>query len=192
MRLGYCPRESAHRTKDECGSAVVSIALVLPAVFVPVAFIPGISGQFYLQFAITIAVATVISAANSLTLSPALAAVLFKPHGGPHSRFPLARAGRFLADTFNNGFDRMSEAYGKVVRFLVSRRITVGVMLLLFAGLLGATVYMLQVTPRGFIPPMDQGYAIVVIQLPQCPSLSRSEEHTSELQSLMSRSSAVF
>src|SRR3546814_2490531 len=77
------------------------------------------------------------------SLSPALAAVLFKPHGGPHSRFPLARAGRFLADTFNNGFDRMSEAYGKVVRFLVSRRITVGVMLLLFAGLLGATVYML-------------------------------------------------
>src|SRR3546814_5486348 len=139
MRLGYCPRESAHRTKDECGSAVVSIALVLPAVFVPVAFIPGISGQFYLQFAITIAVATVISAANSLTLSPALAAVLFKPHGGPHSRFPLARAGRFLADTFNNGFDRMSEAYGKVVRFLV-----------------------------------------------------RSEEHTSELQSLMRISYAVF
>src|SRR3546814_221271 len=140
MRLGYSPRESAHRTMDEVGSAVVSIALVLTAVFVPVAFIPGISGQFYLQFAITIAVATVISAANSLTLSPALAAVLFKPHGGPHSRFPLARAGRFLADTFNNGFDRMSEAYGKVVRFLVSRRIHVGVMLLPFAGLLGATV----------------------------------------------------
>src|SRR3546814_11512839 len=74
MRLGYSPRESAHRTMDEVGSAVVSIALVLTAVFVPVAFIPGISGQFYLQFAITIAVATVISAANSLTLSPALAA----------------------------------------------------------------------------------------------------------------------
>src|SRR3546814_4859985 len=118
---------------------------------------------------------TLFRSANSLTLSPALAAVLFKPHGGPHSRFPLARAGRFLADTFNNGFDRMSEAYGKVVRFLVSRRITVGVMLLLFAGLLGATVYMLQVTPRGFIPPMDQGYAIVVIQLPQGSSLSRTD-----------------
>src|SRR3546814_10824390 len=100
----------------------------------------------------------------------------------------------------------MSEAYGKVVRFLVSRRITVGVMLLLFAGLLGATVYMLQVTPRGFIPPMDQGYAIVVIQLPQGSSLSRtdavtreaseiiqrSEEHTSALQSLMRISYAVF
>src|SRR3546814_5695842 len=79
----------------------------------------------------------------------------------------------------------MSEAYGKVVRFLVSRRITVSVMLLLFAGLLGATVYMLQVTPRGFIPPMDQGYAIVVIQL-------RSDEHPSELQSQMRISYAVF
>ena len=191
MRLGYSPREAAHRTMDEVGSAVVSIALVLTAVFVPVAFIPGISGQFYLQFAITIAVATVISAANSLTLSPALAAILFKPHGGPPSRFPLAAVGRFFADAFNKGFDRMSEAYGSAVRFLVGHRTTVAGMLLLFVGLLGATAYMLQTTPRGFIPPMDQGYAIVVIQLPQGSSLSRTDAVTREASRIMQETPGV-
>src|SRR3546814_2893819 len=85
----------------------------------------------------------------------------------------------------------MSEAYGKVVRFLVSRRITVGVMLLLFAGLLGATVYMLQVTPRGFIPPMDQGYAIVVIQLPQGSSLSRTDAVTREASEIIQATPGV-
>jgi HAE1 family hydrophobic/amphiphilic exporter-1 len=191
MRLGYSPRESAHRTMDEVGSAVVSIALVLTAVFVPVAFIPGISGQFYLQFAITIAVATIISAANSLTLSPALAAILFKPHGGRPSRFPLAVIGRWFADTFNNGFDRMSEGYGRVVRFLVGHRTTVAAMLLLFVGLLGATVHMLQVTPRGFIPPMDQGYAIVVIQMPQGSSLSRTDAVTREASEIIQSTPGV-
>ncbi|MGD1876192.1 MAG: efflux RND transporter permease subunit [Kiloniellaceae bacterium] len=176
MRLGYSPREAAHRTMDEVGSAVVAIALVLTAVFVPVAFIPGISGQFYLQFAITIAVATVISAANSLTLSPALAAILFKPHGGKPSRFPLAVIGRYFADGFNKGFDKLSDGYGRVVHFLVGRKLTVGVMLLIFAGLLASTVYMLQVTPRGFIPTLDQGYAIVVIQLPEGASLDRTDD----------------
>ncbi|WP_340118887.1 multidrug efflux RND transporter permease subunit [Pelagibius sp. 7325] len=191
MRLGYGPREAAHRTMDEVGSAVVSIALVLTAVFVPVAFIPGISGQFYLQFAITIAVATIISAANSLTLSPALAAILFKPHGGKPSRFPLAVVGRYAADTFNNGFDRMSEAYGRTIRFLVGHRTTVAGMLLLFAGLLGATVYMLQTTPRGFIPPMDQGYAIVVVQLPQGASLARTDAVTREASDIIQATPGV-
>src|SRR3546814_9479730 len=85
----------------------------------------------------------------------------------------------------------MSEAYGKVVRFRVSRRITVGVMLLLFAGLLGATVDMLQVTPRGFIPPMDQGYAIVVIQLPQGSSLSRTDAVTREASEIIQATPGV-
>ncbi|MGF1630976.1 MAG: efflux RND transporter permease subunit [Kiloniellaceae bacterium] len=191
MRLGYGPRESAHRTMDEVGSAVVSIALVLTAVFVPVAFIPGISGQFYLQFAITIAVATIISAANSLTLSPALAALLFKPHGGKPSRFPLAVVGRYLADGFNNGFDRMSEAYGSVIRFLVSRRITIAAMLLLFVALLGATAQLLQTTPRGFIPTLDQGYAIVVIQLPEGASLSRTDKATLEASEIIENTPGV-
>src|SRR3546814_9213100 len=105
--------------------AVVSIPLVLTAVLVPVAFIPVISGQFYLQFALTIAVATIISAANSLTLSPALAAILFKPHGGKPARFPLAVVGRFFANAVNKGFDRLSDGYGAVVRFLVRRKTTI-------------------------------------------------------------------
>jgi hydrophobe/amphiphile efflux-1 (HAE1) family protein len=178
MRLGYSPREAAHRTMDEVGSAVIAISLVLVAVFVPVAFIPGISGQFYLQFALTIAVATVISAVNSLTLSPALAAILFKPHGGKPSRFPPAVLGRYFADGFNRGFDRLSEAYGRAVHFLVARRLRIGAMLVVFAGLLAATVQLLQVTPRGFIPQLDQGYAIVVVQLPQGAALARTDAVT--------------
>ncbi|MEO3430279.1 multidrug efflux RND transporter permease subunit [Pelagibius sp. CAU 1746] len=180
MRLGMSPREAAHRTMDEVGSAIIAISLVLVAVFVPVAFIPGITGQFYLQFALTIAVTTIISAVNSLTLSPALAAILFKPHGGKPSRFPLAVVGRLFADAFNKGFDRLSELYGEVVRFLVGRRSALAAMLLVFAGLLGATVYMLQTTPRGFIPTMDEGYAIVVIQLPEGASLARTDEVVQE------------
>ncbi|WP_193369220.1 efflux RND transporter permease subunit [Pelagibius marinus] len=180
MRLGLGPREAAHRTMDEVGSAVIAISLVLVAVFVPVAFIPGITGQFYLQFALTIAVTTIISAVNSLTLSPALAAILFKPHGGKPSRFPLAVVGRVFSEGFNKGFDKLSELYGRVVQFLVGRRSVLAAMLLIFAGLLSATVYMLQTTPRGFIPTLDQGYAIVVIQLPEGASLARTDKVVQE------------
>ena len=103
---------------DEVGTAVIAISLVLIAVFVPTAFIPGISGQFYLQFAITIAVSTAISAFNSLTLSPALAALLFKPHhtAAAPPRFFLARFGQALADGFNRGFDRLAHWYSSIVR----------------------------------------------------------------------------
>ena len=99
IRLGYSPAAASHRTMDEVGTAIIAISLVLIAVFVPTAFIPGITGQFYLQFAITIAVATAISALNSLTLSPALAALLFKPHdahAAPHHASWPARVGRAL------------------------------------------------------------------------------------------------
>ena len=121
IRLGYSPAAAAHRTMDEVGTAIIAISLVLIAGFVPTAFIPGITGQFYLQFAITIAVATAISALNSLTLSPALAAVLFKPHDAhaAPSRFWPARIGRAFADGFNNGFEKMASAYARLVRFLV-------------------------------------------------------------------------
>ena len=110
---------------DEVGTAVLAISLVLIAVFVPTAFIPGISGQFYLQFAITIAVSTAISAVNSLTLSPALAALLFKPHhaSAPPPRFFLARFGRAIANGFNSGFDRLSHLYARAIRVLVGSRI---------------------------------------------------------------------
>jgi len=148
---------------------------VLIAVFVPTAFIPGISGQFSLQFAITISVATAISAFNSLTLSPALAGVLFKPHSTAPPRFAVTRFLNRLAQGFNHGFERMSAGYAAIVLFLVARRIAIVAMLLVFAGLLYASYFALQNVPRGFIPTLDQGYAIVVIQLPDGSSLARTD-----------------
>ena len=173
--LGFDPATASHRTMNEVGAAVIAISLVLIAVFVPTAFIPGISGQFYLQFAVTIAVATVISALNSLTLSPALAALLFRPHGHNPPRFVVTRWLNAGADAFNRGFDSVSEHYGKLVRFLVKSWIALLSMLAVFALLIAGTVYALQSTPRGFIPTMDQGYAIVVIQLPDGASLARTD-----------------
>ncbi|MDX2384348.1 multidrug efflux RND transporter permease subunit [Sinorhizobium medicae] len=178
LAKGLSPREAAHVTMDEVGAAVIAISLVLTAVFVPTAFIPGISGQFYLQFAVTIAVATVISAINSLTLSPALAAILLRPHEnhGHESRNPLTRLGRGFANGFNRGFDRMADGYAWTVRHLVTTRIALAGSLVVFVALLGATWYMAQIVPRGFIPTMDQGYAIVVIQLPDGASLERTDK----------------
>ena len=175
IQLGYDPASAAHRTMNEVGAAVIAISLVLIAVFVPTAFIPGISGQFYLQFAVTIAVATVISAINSLTLSPALAALLFRPHSHEKPRFIVTRWVNAAAGAFNRGFDKVAEYYGKLVRFLVGRWITLLAMLAVFAGLMAAMVFTLMTTPRGFIPTMDQGYAIVVIQLPDGASLARTD-----------------
>ena len=160
---------------DEVGSAVFAIALVLIAVFVPTAFIPGITGQFYLQFAITIAVSTAISAFNSLTLSPALAALLMKPH---HERAPrraivVARFGRRMADGFNRGFERLSAYYGRVVRRLVGS----GDARHHARDLRGARLchyFMLERAAR-LHPAMDQGYAIVVVQLPEGASLARTD-----------------
>jgi len=176
IALGLKPRMAAHRTMDEVGTAVLAISLVLISVFVPTAFIPGITGQFYLQFAITIAVSTAISAFNSLTLSPALAGALFKPHhGGEPPRTAIGRLGRGLADGFNRGFDALANGYAKLVHVLVGSTAALGLMLLVFAGLIYGTYHMLQTVPRGFIPQMDQGYAIVVVQLPEGASLGRTD-----------------
>jgi len=177
LAAGMTPKQASHVTMDEVGTAVVAISLVLIAVFVPTAFIPGISGQFYVQFAVTIAVATAISALNSLTLSPALAAIVLRPHEHEHtqSRNPLTRVGRALADGFNRGFDRMAHGYSWIIRHLVSSTAAILASLLVFAALLGATWYMANSVPRGFIPTMDQGYAIVVVQLPDGASLERTD-----------------
>jgi len=169
MREGMTPREAAHRTMDEVGTALIAIALVLCAVFVPTAFIPGISGQFYQQFAVTIAAATVISAFNSLTLSPALAALLLKPHNTGRHRKGI---GERLADLFNRGFDRMSNGYAGTVGFVTGHRI---LFLLIYCGLGYATYAVFNRVPTGFIPPTDQGYAIVAAQLPDGASLERTD-----------------
>src|SRR3954471_3203042 len=125
---GVRPRDAAHHTMDEVGTAVIAIALVLAAVFVPTAFIPGITGQFYRQFALTIAVSTVISAFVSLTLSPALAALLLRPHTQEPSRNAVARFGASLAGGFNRGLARLSDGYAWTVEAIVKRRLIVLVM----------------------------------------------------------------
>jgi len=192
MRNGVAPRLAARRTMDEVGTAVLAISLVLVSVFVPTAFIPGISGQFYLQFAITIAVSTAISAFNSLTLSPALAGVLFRPHrDASPPRSAVARAGRRVTEAFNGGFDRLAGAYARLVRALVGSTAALVPMLAVFALLIWATVHMLQTVPRGFIPTMDQGYAIVVVQLPDGASLERTDAVVRKASDIIRRTPGV-
>ena len=177
LALGMSPREASHVTMNEVGTAVVAISLVLIAVFVPSAFVPGITGQFYRQFAVTISIATAISAFNSLTLSPALAALLLKPHAhGAKSRNMVGRVFSAVANGFNTGFDHVSNGYAWIVGHLVRNLAIRLAVLAVFAALLGMTYYMITLVPRGFIPNSDQGYAIVVIQLPDGSSLGRTDE----------------
>jgi hydrophobe/amphiphile efflux-1 (HAE1) family protein len=175
MRSGMSPLEAAHRTMDEVGGALISIALTLCAVFVPAAFLSGISGLFFRQFAVTIAASTVISCFVSLTLSPALCAVLFKAHSSHDvSRSGLARRvlnGAF--DRFNRGFERLSFGYGNVTRRLVR---AVAIVLVVYAGLIGIAGVEFAKTPTGFIPEQDQGYLINIIQLPPGATLDRTEK----------------
>ncbi len=173
IAAGMSPRDAAHETMDEVGTAVIAIAIVLSAVFIPSAFVPGLQGQFYRQFAATIAVATVLSAFNSLTLSPALAAILLKKHDPHHTPTnPLARLGSGFARIFNRSFDKMGNGYARSTGYLVRRK---SIMLLVYAGLGAATVWISNAVPTGFIPPLDRGYLIVAIQLPDGASLERTD-----------------
>ena len=171
LHEGMTPREAAHRTMDEVGGALVAIALVLSAVFVPTAFIPGISGQFYRQFALTISSATLISCLVSLTLSPALAALLLRPRGGGRRSLVGRIVGRFF-DGFNAGFDRLSNLYGTGVGKIV--RVS-ALVLVVYAGLIVLTGVQFWRAPGGFIPAQDQGYFITIVQLPPGSSLSRTD-----------------
>ncbi|MER2267701.1 efflux RND transporter permease subunit [Methylobacterium oxalidis] len=175
MAEGLSPGEAAHKTMDEVGGAVVAIALVLAAVFIPTAFIPGISGQFYKQFALTIAASTIISAFNSLTLSPALCKLLLKPHHA-HAppKFFLTRFVNWLANGFNKAFDKLSHGYAATIRFLTANAIGLIAMLLVYAASIAGTIHLAQTTPTGFIPDQDQGYLIGVVQLPSGASLDRT------------------
>ena len=173
IAAGLSPRDAARRSMDEVGSALIAIALVLTAVFVPTAFVTGISGQFYRQFALTIAGATLISLVVSLTLSPAMCALLLKPHT-THERVPLwARPVRFLFRLFNRGFDGVAAGYGWLARRIV--RIA-AIMLLAYAGILAYGLNEFRKTPAGFIPNQDVGYLIGVVQLPPAASLARTDE----------------
>jgi HAE1 family hydrophobic/amphiphilic exporter-1 len=172
LRLGLSPRDAAHETMDEVGGALIAIAMVLSAVFIPAALIPGISGQFFRQFAVTIAAATLISCFVSLTLSPALCALLFKAHQDERKPSLLARPFVAFFRGFNRGFDRMASGYGGLTRRLA--RLAV-LMLIAYGGLLGLTVWQFERAPTGFIPEQDQGYLITVMQLPPGASLERTD-----------------
>ena len=176
MARGLSPLEAAHETMTEVSTALIAIALTLCAVFVPVAFISGIPGLFFKQFAITIAGSTIISCFVSLTLSPALCAILLKPHavGTEHDRITgLARFLNPIFSRFNAVFDWLSTSYGNLTSRLV--RIT-GVILLVYVTLIGLTGFQMSKMATGFIPQQDIGYLAVVCQLPPGSSLERTDE----------------
>jgi multidrug efflux pump len=169
---GLSPREAAIRSMDEVGSALIAIALVLCAVFVPSGFITGISGQFYRQFALTIAGATIISLIVSLTLSPALCALLLRPHGEHRPRFWEWPIKKFFG-LFNASFEALAGGYrwlaARVVRFAV-------LMLVVYAGILTFGLNEFRKTPIGFIPAVDRGFLIIVTQLPPGAALARTDD----------------
>ncbi len=172
IAAGLNPREAAIRSMDEVGCALIAIALVLCAVFIPSAFITGISGQFYRQFALTIAGATIVSCTVSLTLSPALCALLLKPHDPQHRDrwWEVPIHGFFRM--FNFGFDKFSAGYGWIVRKVVR---LAAIMLIVYVAVLAFGLNEFRKTPTGFIPQLDRGIIIVAAQLPPGAALSRTD-----------------
>ncbi|MEM8906649.1 MAG: multidrug efflux RND transporter permease subunit, partial [Bacteroidota bacterium] len=172
LQEGLSSRDAARKTMEEVGGAIIAIGLVLIAVFLPTTFLGGISGQFYRQFGLTIAVATSISVLVSLTLSPAMAAILLKPHHEHKGKIPFwQRPFTAFANGFNRMMDGLAFGYGKVVGGLIRRSFLV---FLVYLGLMWLTVEQLNRVPTGFIPAQDQGYFIVAIQLPPGAALSRT------------------
>ena len=187
LRQGMSPREAAHKTMDEVGGALVAISLVLIGVFLPTAFITGLQGMFYKQFAITIAASTAISAFVSLTLSPAMAALLLKPH------VPASNSDTSLAHTlsaplriffagFNRAFEALARGYAWLTGILVH---LVLVVLLVYAGLLFLTYNRIASTPTGLIPQLDRTYFITALQLPPGSTLERTDKVVREAGDLM-------
>ena len=171
---GLTPLEASHRAMEEVSGPIIAIALVLCAVFVPVAFVSGLSGQFYRQFALTIAFSTLISAFNSLTLSPALAAVLLKPRGAKEDvpTRVMNKALGWLFAPFNRGFTKLSGRYGNIVRSMTRRS---AIALVAYAGLVLFGVFGFSKVPAGFVPGQDKQYLVAIAQLPDAASLDRTE-----------------
>jgi len=175
IEAGLAPREATYRAMREVSGPIIAIALVLVAVFVPLAFISGLTGQFYRQFALTIAMSTVISAINSLTLSPALAALLLRGHGAPKDALTRGMErvfGRFFA-LFNRAFKRGAEGYSGGVTRAISRK---AVMVGLYLVLLAVTGGLFKAVPGGFVPAQDKQYLIGFAQLPDGATLDRTED----------------
>ncbi|MFJ2684347.1 efflux RND transporter permease subunit [Pseudomonas sp. NPDC087342] len=177
---GLNPRDAAHKAMREVSGPIIAISLVLCAVFVPMAFLSGVTGEFYKQFAVTIAISTVISAVNSLTLSPALAAKLLRGHDAPKdglSRLIDTSLG-WLFRPFNRFFLRSSERYTGAVSRALGRR---GSVFFVYALLLGATAMLFQQVPGGFIPTQDKLYLFGGAKLPEGASLSRTDAVTRQM-----------
>jgi len=175
IEAGLSPRDATYRAMREVSGPIIAIALVLIAVFVPLAFISGLTGQFYKQFALTIAISTVISAVNSLTLSPALAALLLKGHDAPKDALTRGMDrvfGRFFA-AFNRAFGRGAAGYTQGVKTVISRK---ALMLAIYLALAAATVGLFKLVPQGFVPAQDKQYLIGFAQLPDGATLDRTED----------------
>jgi multidrug efflux pump len=174
IEMGTPPLEATREAMKEVSGPIIAIALVLSAVFIPTAFISGLTGQFYRQFALTIAISTVISAFNSLTLSPALASRLLLPHGAPRDRLQRAidRLFGWFFRLFNRGFARASSAYSAGVARVL--RVS-AVALIVYAGLVALAWLGLVKVPRGFVPPQDKSYLVAFAQLPDAATLDRTE-----------------
>jgi HAE1 family hydrophobic/amphiphilic exporter-1 len=175
IQAGLSPREAAHKTMDEVGGAIIAIALTLCAVFLPAAFLSGITGEFFRQFAVTIAASTIISCFVSLTLSPALCALLFrKDHAeapGEHHWAPVRFVRAFFAG-FNRLFERLSGGYARATAKLVRQ---LGLMMVVYGILIGLTGFQFSKAPTGYIPEQDQSYLITILQLPSGASLNRTD-----------------
>jgi multidrug efflux pump len=175
ISLGLSPVEAAKKAMNEVSGPVIAVALVLSAVFVPTAFIGGLTGQFYKQFALTIAVSTAISAFNSLTLSPALSALLLHGHAAKRdwlTRGMDALLGWFFR-LFNKGFARTTNGYIRAVGSVLRRS---AIALVVYAGLIAVAFFGFRAVPAGFIPTQDQGYVVVLTQLPDGASLERTQK----------------
>lgn len=184
IALGHSPVEATRLAMSEVTGPIIAIAFVLCAVFIPTAFINGLSGQFYKQFAITITISTLISAFNSLTLSPALSAMLLKPHNAPKDRLTRlldAMFGRWVFAPFNRIFETNAKRYQRIVKKLIRKTVLVSSLYLLF---MGATAWLFNSVPGGFIPQQDKQYLIAIAQLPDAASLDRTQQVAMEMQDI--------
>ncbi|KPG95999.1 transporter [Pseudomonas sp. RIT-PI-q] len=175
INLGLQPLDATEKAMGEVTRPIIATALVLCAVFIPAAFISGLTGQFYKQFALTIAISTIISAFNSLTLSPALAALLLKAHGEPKDRFSRlldVLLGGWLFNPFNRVFNWASQRYVDTIVHVIRRS---GIALLIYAGLIVLTWGGFSMTPTGFVPTQDKQYLVTFAQLPDGASLNRTD-----------------
>ena len=179
---GMAPRDAAFKAMSEVSGPVVAIALILAAVFVPVAFMSGVTGRLYQQFALTIAVSVLISAFNALTLSPALAALLLKPRGENKGIL------KSLGGAFNRGFGKATDGYIVVSRLMVRK---IAIPFILLAGVAAISVLLGRRLPTGFVPDEDQGYAIIGVQLPDGASLPRTRAVYEKINALLAKQPGI-